>query len=207
MALAKQQYQASMVAAAMQAAEDAWERGSTMTGLGSTTGGMNPMSQISPPNNAFPMGMPGLFPMMPAYSNAGSVYGGNLHPQAEAAQFNPPPNARPAASVYGESYGLRPTVNNQPAPTRSRSSPSLDRLVAEHSSGSSRVARPQQTNPQRPLVTPSARRPVPQSMVPTKGPDNEIIRSAPSAYGSTSPATVAVPPSSWRTRSSGDRVR
>jgi hypothetical protein len=30
-ALAKQQYQASMVAAAMQAAEDAWERGSSMT--------------------------------------------------------------------------------------------------------------------------------------------------------------------------------
>lgn len=191
-----------MVAAAMQAAEDAWERGSSMTGLGSAAGGMNPMAQMSPPHNPFPMGMPGMFPMMPAYSTTGSVYGGNVAPQGQSS------NSRPAASVYGESYRPRLTANNnQPRPNRSRSSPSLDRLAAEQSSGPSRPVRQHQPSAQRPLPVPTGRRPVPQSMVPTKGPDNEILRAPPSTYGPSSTSGVPVPPSSWRTRSSGDRVR
>jgi hypothetical protein len=186
----------------MQAAEDAWERGSSMTGLGSTTGGnMGPMSQMSPANNTYPMGMPGFFPMHPAYSHAGSVYGGTVNTPVEARQSN----ARPAASVYGESYDTRPTPNNTARPNRSRSSPSLDKLVAEHSNAPSRTARQHQPSSQRPLPAPSSRRPIPQSMVPTKGPDNEIPRTSP--YSSTSPGGVAVPPSSWRTRSSTDRIR
>lgn len=191
-----------MVAAAMQAAEDAWERGSSMTGLGSTTGvHMGNMSQLSPANNAYPMGMPGFFPMQPAYSHAGSVYGGNANSPVEARQ----PNTRPAASVYGGSLETRTIPNAAARPNRSRSSPSLDKLVAEHSNAPSRATRQQQPPSQRPLPAPSSRRPIPQSMVPTKGPDNEIPRT--STYSSTSPGGVAVPPSSWRTRSSADRIR
>lgn len=173
-----------------------------MTGLGSATGGMNQMPQMSPTHNPFAMGMPGMFPMMPAYSAAGSVYGGSVDPQAQ------PVPARAAASVYGEPHGPRPTASStQPRPNRSRSSPSLDRLVAEQSSGPSRPTRQAQPYAQRPLPAPNPRRPIPQSMVPTKGPDNEPFRSATSTYGSSSTSGVPVPPSSWRTRSSGDRIR
>lgn len=169
-----------------------------MTGLGSTTGGnMGPMLQMSPGNNAYPMGMPGFFPMHPAYSHAGSVYGGNPNSPPEARQSN----TRAAASVYGESYEAHTAPNNTARPNRSRSSPSLDKLVAEHSSAPSRATRQQHPTSQRP----PSRRPIPQSMVPTKGPDNEIPRT--SAHSSTSPGAVAVPPSSWKTRSSADRIR
>ena len=185
----------------MQAAEDAWERGSSMTGLGSTTGGsMNPMFQMPSGNNAFPMGMPGFFPMHSAYSHAGSIYGGNATSPPEVRQTNP----RPAASVYGETHETRATPNNSVRPNRSRSSPSLDKLVTEHSNGPLRATRQNPAASQRPLPAPS-RRPIPQSMIPTKGPDNEIPRT--STYSSTFPSAAAVPPSSWRTRSSADRIR
>ncbi|GHJ87670.1 hypothetical protein NliqN6_4072 [Naganishia liquefaciens] len=202
-ALAKQQYQASMVAAAMQAAEDAWERGSSMTGLGSTTGGnMNPMFQMFSGNNSYPMGMPALFPMHPTYSQAESVYGGNATSPPESRQQNSRPAA--AASVYGEAHETRTTPNNIARPNRSRSSPSLDKLMAEQPNGSPSATRQNQSASQRPLPAPS-RRPVPQSMVPTKGPDNEIPRT--STHSLNSPSAAAVPPSSWRTRSSVDRIR
>ncbi|KAJ9096599.1 hypothetical protein QFC19_007132 [Naganishia cerealis] len=212
MVLAKQQYQAAMVAAAMQAAEDAWERGSTMTGLGSTTG-RNPiaMAQMPPANSNFGMGMPGMFGMMPAFDSAGSVYGGNSSPHAPLPQQNNFAVPRPAASVYGDS--LRPHVasNDQPRPNRSRSSPSLDKLMTEHLPGpSGRRHSEQQTllNQQRPLPLPTTRRPQPKSMIPTKGPDNEILQiNNIQHYSSAAPSGAAVPPSTWKTRSTGDRIR
>lgn len=172
-----------------------------MTGLGSTTGGsMNPMFQMPSDNNGYPMGMPGFFPMHSAYSHAGSVYGGNATSTPEVRQSN----NRPAASVYGETHETGATTNDNVRPNRSRSSPSLDKLVAEHSNGSLRATRHNQSASQRPLPAP-LRRPIPQSMVPTKGPDNEKPRA--SIYSSASPSAAAVPPSSWRTRSSADRIR
>ena len=174
-----------------------------MTGLGSTTGGnMNPMFQMFSGNNSYPMGMPALFPMHPTYSQAESVYGGNATSPPESRQQNSRPAA--AASVYGEAHETRTTPNNIARPNRSRSSPSLDKLMAEQPNGSPSATRQNQSASQRPLPAPS-RRPVPQSMVPTKGPDNEIPRT--STHSLNSPSAAAVPPSSWRTRSSVDRIR
>lgn len=212
MALAKQQYQAAMVAAAMQAAEDAWERGSTMTGLGSTTGrNPSPMAQMPYNNNNFGMGGPGMFGMLPTFDGAGSVYGGNAPAATPSPQYNTFAAPRPAASVYGESSRSRIAPNDQPRPNRSRSSPSLDKLVAEQANDPSARRRPESQallSQQKPLPLPSsARRPQPKLMIPTKGPDNEIMQVDTQQHAFAAPSGVAVPPSTWKTRSTGDRIR
>jgi hypothetical protein len=212
MALAKQQYQAAMVASAMQAAEDAWERGSTMTGLGSTTGrNTSPMAQMPYNNNNFAMGGPRMFGILPTFDGAaGSVYGASSPAAAPSSQYNSFAAPRPAASAYGESSRPRIAPNDQPRPNRSRSSPSLDKLMTEQANDPSARRRPESQAPlnqQRPLPAPNTRRPQPKSMIPTKGPDNEILQINTQQHTFAAPAGVAVPPSTWRTRSTGDRIR
>ncbi|KAJ9121724.1 hypothetical protein QFC22_002345 [Naganishia vaughanmartiniae] len=211
MALAKQQYQAAMVAAAMQAAEDAWERGSNMTGLGSTSGRTtSPMAQMPYNNNNFGMGGPGMFGMLPTFDGAGSTHGAISPTSGPSPQYNTFAAPRPAASVYGESSRPRMIPGDQPRPNRSRSSPSLDKLMAEQANDPSTRRRPESQAPlnqQKPLPSTTTRRPQPKSMIPMKGPDNEILQINTQQHTFAAPSGVAVPPSTWRTRSSGDRIR
>jgi hypothetical protein len=79
MMMAKQQYRASVAAAALQAANDEWERSSSMTGLNSTCQSLNMSMQSMYGGGGmpqFPMMMPGM-PRMPGMpKGSASAYGG-----------------------------------------------------------------------------------------------------------------------------------
>lgn len=112
MAFAKQQYASAVAAAAMQAANDEWERSSSMTGFGGGGSGYMPSNGFGGPTGFMGGGggggymSPGYFAgsAMSAYGGGGggaqSVYGGSTAPQH--AQWGRP--AAPA-SVYGEAFG------------------------------------------------------------------------------------------------------
>src|SRR4051794_9913359 len=113
MMLAKQQYQASVAAAALQAANDEWERSSNMSGFNPATSPAGfPMQMHMPMPGMY--GMP-QYPMMmgqggmpmgspSAYGGGGSVYGGGGGGYS-ASQFGTSPQRWAASSVYGESFG------------------------------------------------------------------------------------------------------
>lgn len=115
MAFAKQQYQQAMAAAAMQAANDEWERSSAMTGFSGA-----PSLPAMPSYGGYPTspyGMPQMFPAMSNY--AGSEYGGG-----RASMYGSPGGGWGSQSVYGESFGPPPAL--PPMPTMPRSSTSHD---------------------------------------------------------------------------------
>lgn len=96
MMFAQQQYQAALAAAAMQASNDDWERGSSATGFTQNQGGFSPGQM--PPMMMFP-GMGG-FPMGGSvYGGGGSVYGGSIAGGGGGSVYGG------TGSVYGESFG------------------------------------------------------------------------------------------------------
>lgn len=112
MAYAKQQYASAVAAAAMQAANDEWERSSSITGFGGGGSGYLSSNGYGSPGGFMGGGYnmsPGYFAgsSMSAYGGGGgggaaqSVYGGSTAPQH--AQWPPRPAA--PASVYGEAFG------------------------------------------------------------------------------------------------------
>ncbi len=111
--MAKQQYQASVAAAALQAANDEWERSSNMTGLNSQSpnipmyggGGMPQFPMMMP-------GMPGMSGMPMGSASAyggGSVYGGFSGSQAGAPHWG-------STSAYGEAFGPSTVPRSTSAP-------------------------------------------------------------------------------------------
>jgi len=106
MAAAKQQYQAAMAAAAIQAADEAWERASNAGGPGSYP---NPSADES-----FSGGSPSGFAAATASMYGGSAYDSHIRPIIS--QRN---RYASSASVYGESFG--PPSHAQKANSRTSS--------------------------------------------------------------------------------------
>lgn len=116
MAYAKYQYQASMAAAAMQAANEEWERASNVSGF-------NPAAMLAAANNnnghsptgmTFPPGVMGLAPPMASYRTGGSVYSASTN-DLVGGQY-PSSSASAAGSMYG------PPTPNHPGLPRASSS-------------------------------------------------------------------------------------
>jgi hypothetical protein len=97
MAAAKQQYQAAMAAAAIQAADEAWERASS---VGNSS---NPFSYPSADGN-LPASYSYTGPFNALTAGPASAFGGSLHGPRPSTDLRPS-NPHPATSVYGESFG------------------------------------------------------------------------------------------------------
>jgi hypothetical protein len=129
MAAAKQQYQAAMAAAAIQAADEAWERASNAGGPGSYPHASADDSFSGGSLSGFAAATPSLY--------GGSVY--DSHIRANTSQRN---RYASSASVYGDSFGP-PSHTQQPntrAPPSARPETNLqyDRLShRRNQSGSS----------------------------------------------------------------------
>jgi hypothetical protein len=119
MAAAKQQYQAAMAAAAIQAADEAWERASNM---GGTSGSQAFSVADGPASNLFP------FPSHFGGDNvqprgSSSVYGGSTYAAETRPGRSHPGYGRSASSVYGGSFGPPSQTRFKGSDARSEYSP------------------------------------------------------------------------------------
>lgn len=207
MALAKQQYQAAMAAAAIQAADEAWERASSMGGMDSGGTGMPMMPQMTGMMMP-PFGGMNFSSAQSMYGGGGSQYGGGMGSGATS-QYGPMGRQGwGAASVYGESFG--PSIRAPPQmPQREtrdlKSSTSTSRLKedakAEKSSrppvpiGERR--RSSEKTHSRTFSQASRLPTLPASPMDHRG----------SQQGSTPPGSAGLPPSSWKSTPTSTRQR
>ncbi len=187
--LAKQQYQASVAAAALQAANDEWERSSNMTGFGGTTPSF-PM-----PQNASMYGMPSFPGMMQGLSGgSSSVYGGPSPGSVAAGYGSGSPQNWGTSSVFGESFG-------PPTMPRSASAPKLQQYLSPPS-GSGRTPQTAAQQGKRRDRLPSASMSMAPGQPISKGSAmQERHRRGEPGTRTASPsgdATGREPPSSWR---------
>lgn len=208
--MAKQQYTNAVAVAALQAANDEWERSSAMTGFGGGGGGGSVYSpsvagggSVYSPSGGFasPVGFIGGFPGMqsPSYfGSAMSAYGGGA-PTSVYGGSNAPRQqwtGGGAASVYGETFGstatdraTRQLPRTTSVPQMHRERPRSDQKASQVGATRSRDRLPSSAS--KSAFTGGLQRPTPVTT--TSSPPGRLGQSSQSP-----PSSAGFPPSTWR---------